>query len=386
MSRVALLILCLVCLPLIFEYAKAQSLSSSWIRVGYESNDTSVCEINTTLFTHLICGFGFWNPSSNEVYIDEIYSQCFNFSSIIKDQNPSIKTFVSIKGFGEDLHWWVTNSSFRTSFVHSSMQLARHDAFWRFPETDSDMEGMASIFQEWRDAARAEASDSNSTSDELILTAAVHYSPHSGNSSHPIESIRKNLNWIHVVAYDYTTLDSSNVTSAHSSLYNHSSRLNTDYAITQWIDIGVPSTMLVMGLACHGFAWNLKDPHNNAIGSPSTGPANINSIPLGMMPYKDIKTEIFGFFGGSTSVGYNDTYVINYYPHDFIWIAFDDVEAIKLRCLMPRQRSCVVTVCMKFPLMTIGSFPKQVRSLNSTHFSIQNPVLINIQGIYCDLQ
>ena len=42
----------------------------------------------------------------------------------------------------------------------------------------------------------------NSSKKELILTASVQYSPDLDTVSFPVDSIRSNLNWVHVMAYE----------------------------------------------------------------------------------------------------------------------------------------------------------------------------------------
>jgi hypothetical protein len=60
---------------------------------------------------------------------------------------------------------------------------------------------MGILFQEWRAAVNYEGKNSSQT--ELILTAAVQYSPDVDIASFPVDSIRDNLNWVHVNAFGY---------------------------------------------------------------------------------------------------------------------------------------------------------------------------------------
>ena len=59
---------------------------------------------------------------------------------------------------------------------------------------------MGLLFREWRAAVNSEAK--NSSKKELILTASVQYSPDLDTVSFPVDSIRSNLNWVHVMAYE----------------------------------------------------------------------------------------------------------------------------------------------------------------------------------------
>ncbi|KAF5469573.1 hypothetical protein F2P56_013637 [Juglans regia] len=185
------------------------------------------------------------------------------------------------------------------------------------------MTNMGLLFQEWQDSVNSEAK--NSSQQELILTAAVQYSPDVESASFLVDSIRSYLNWVHVMAYDYYMPEWSEITGAHAALYDPSSQFNTDYGIGAWIGRGLSASQLVLGLPFYGYAWTLKNPNYSAIGTPATGPAITDD---GSMNYKDIKGYIQRY--GAT-VMYNATYVVQYCIVGSTWIGFDDVEVVKIK-------------------------------------------------------
>ncbi|XP_054807832.1 class V chitinase-like isoform X2 [Prosopis cineraria] len=185
------------------------------------------------------------------------------------------------------------------------------------------MNNMGKLFQEWREAANSEAQ--NTSDPELILTAAVQFGSGSVFGSYPVESIRSNLNWMHVLAYDYYSPTWAKFTGAHAALYDPSSDVNTDSGIKEWIGRGVSANQLVLSLPFYGYAWTLKNPKDNAISTPATGPAITDD---GNVSYKDVKAYIQRY--GAT-VLYNSTYVVNYFSIGSNWIDFDDAEAIKIK-------------------------------------------------------
>ncbi|XP_035546708.1 class V chitinase-like [Juglans regia] len=223
----------------------------------------------------------------------------------------------------------VTNESYRKSFIDSSIRIARLYGFqgldlcWVSANTSSDMTNMGLLFQEWQDSVNSEAK--NSSQQELILTAAVQYSPDVESASFLVDSIRSYLNWVHVMAYDYYMPEWSEITGAHAALYDPSSQFNTDYGIGAWIGRGLSASQLVLGLPFYGYAWTLKNPNYSAIGTPATGPAITDD---GSMNYKDIKGYIQRY--GAT-VMYNATYVVQYCIVGSTWIGFDDVEVVKIK-------------------------------------------------------
>ncbi|XP_058180213.1 class V chitinase CHIT5-like [Rhododendron vialii] len=134
------------------------------------------------------------------------------------------------------------------------------------------MENMGILFDDWRTAVDRESKNSTPRS-LLLLTLTSHYLPSKNSTSYPMESIRRNFDWVHIVAYYYHLPTMENFTGAYSALYDPSSNVSTDYGIKEWISRGLPAEKMVWGLSYHGYAWTLADPTANEIGSPATGPA-----------------------------------------------------------------------------------------------------------------
>ncbi|KAK4836039.1 hypothetical protein QYF36_017738 [Acer negundo] len=201
----------------------------------------------------------------------------------------------------------VSNSSYRKSFIDSSIKLARLyrfqglDLSWVSANMSTDMSNMGVLFQEWKGAIDFESRNSSQTPlvltaavhySPLILTAAVKYSPNPGSASFPrfpIDSMQQYLNWVHVMAYDFYMPTWSNFTRAQAALYDPSSTTNANYGIGEWINGGLSADKIVLSLPFYGYAWTLVNPANNSIGAPATGPA---IKPEGVMTFKEIKDYI----------------------------------------------------------------------------------------------
>ncbi|XP_031249546.1 cysteine-rich receptor-like protein kinase 10 [Pistacia vera] len=318
---------------------------TNWIRVGYYWNlvDTiPVSEINSALFTHLICAFAGLDPVSYQLYLsplDEKYIS--NFTHTLKQKNPSIDTILSIggeKANSSTISLMVRNSSYRKSFIDSSVSLARLYGFrgldfsWIYPDTVSDEINMGILFQEWRAAISSEAR--NSSTSELILTARVRYSPLTSSGNYPVDSMQQYLDWVHVIASEYSRPPWNNFsTAANAALYDPGSVLNTDYGIRAWIDGGLSANKLVLGLPYYGYAWTLVNLAHNVIGAPATGPAIKQD---GFLTYKYIKNYIEQY--DSAHIMYNETYVVNYCLIGKTWIGFDDVEAIRAKISYAKEK------------------------------------------------
>ncbi|KAF7153364.1 hypothetical protein RHSIM_Rhsim01G0042400 [Rhododendron simsii] len=326
-----------------FPFSSAQT----WIKSGYwlRRSELPVTDINSSLFTHLICGFAGLNPSTYQLSISSSDAQSFStFTSTVKQKNPTVTTLLSIGG-GSVYSWtlpsMVSQSEFRKSFIESSIKTARSYGFdgldlcWPYLiwglNTRYEMANVDALFDEWRLAIESESA--NSSGSQLILTMTVQLSPYLDNASFPIESIKKNLNWVHVMAFDYYRPTSWNYTAAFAALYDPGIQWSTESGINAWIDGGLSANKLVLGLPFHGYAWTLVNSNDTAIGAPAKGPAITDD---GCMRYKDIKAYMQG--SGAVSE-YNAAYVVNYCVIGSSWIAYDDVEVVKNKVAYAKKRN-----------------------------------------------
>ncbi|KAJ9688916.1 hypothetical protein PVL29_014530 [Vitis rotundifolia] len=329
------------------------SHGETWIKAGYwyAGSESPIPDINSGLFTHLLCAFADINPTTYQLSISSSEEHYFStFTDIVKRRNPSIVTLLSIWGgkgptglsiFGERvnssmLSLMVRQPSYRKSFIESAMKTARlygfHglDLFWLWPNTESDMKNMGALLDELRAAVKLESR--NSSKAPLILTMAVHYVPTLYSVSYHIEAVQRNLDWAHIPAYDYYLPSRVNFTHAHAALYDPLSNVSTDFGIREWISKGFPASKLVLGLPYHGYAWTLVNPNHNGIGAPASG---IAMTADGSMSYKYIKWFLRSY--GATSM-YNATYVVNYVTIGTTWIGFDDVQAIRAKISYAKEK------------------------------------------------
>ncbi|KAK9269107.1 hypothetical protein L1049_000876 [Liquidambar formosana] len=308
------------------------SSAQTWIRSGYwtPSSEYPISKINSTLFTHLICGFAELNSS----YVLSFFSydqQYFSaFTDTVKQKNPSIVTLLSIADDGPSstsFSSMVSQASYRKSFIESSIKTARLYGFhgldfaWGPRGTRSDMINLGTLFDEWRAAVDSESRNSNES--QLILTMmTIEYSP----ARYPVGSIRRNLNWVHFLPSNLNIIPSvAKFTDAPGALYNPRSNKNIDFGIRAWIAGGLQANQLILGLYFFGYAWKLVNPKDDTIGAPAEGAA-ISSE--GYLTYAQIKQN-FQQCGGASV--YNASYVVNYCTIGSTWIVFEDVEAVRTK-------------------------------------------------------
>ncbi|KAF5445724.1 hypothetical protein F2P56_034755 [Juglans regia] len=338
---VALFLLILLYLPLKCHCSTPQSR----VKAGYYFMGVGnlISDINFNLFTHLICAFTHVNYSTYHLSINSSTEQQFStFAHTVKTKNPSVTTLLSIFVGREHLlnfFSMINQSSYRNYFVQSSIETARLYGFQGLDlrgvvptGTSSDMVNFGTLLDEWRVAVNSEAK--NSSNPELLLVMAGNRMPALGSVIYPIDSMRRNLDWVHVKAYDYYLPGRDRVTYFHAALYGPSNMANTDDGINEWKRRGFLPSKLVLGLSYHGYAWTLLIPQKNPVGAASTGPAVTKD---GSMGYKHFKWFIRNYVHEAVS-GYNATSVMNYCTFGFTWINYDDVEAIRAKVSYVKQK------------------------------------------------
>ncbi|KAK8637881.1 hypothetical protein V6N13_136337 [Hibiscus sabdariffa] len=324
-------------LLLMFLSFKLQSSSSeTWIKAGYwdSSGSLPVSDIKSTLFTHLFCAFAFVNSTSYQLFINSSNEQPFSsFTNTVKLKNPSITTLLSIWVARTETTFslMINETSRRKSFIESSIKIARFYGFHGLdlcgvePRNGTNMTSLGDFLDEWRAEVASESRSSGKT--RLLLTMSTNRLPNVNSVSYPIEPTNRNLDWVNIIAYDYSVPTIDRFTGFHAALYDPSGRANTDAGIREWLNRGFPAEKLVLGLPYHGYGWVLVNSGDNGIGSAASGPA----ITLdGSMGYKLIKSFIRNYGYGVEPV-YNSTYVVNFCKIGSNWINFDDVEAIKAK-------------------------------------------------------
>lgn len=158
---------------LVFQSLPSES-DESWFKIGYwySGSEFPISDVNSALYTHLICAFADVNASTFEISLSLANQQHFaNFTNTVKVKNPYITTILSTGGDQNSvtIHSMLSNISSRKPFIESSIRMARLYGFqgldlsWSAIETSSDADNLGQLFQEWRLAAKEEAQAAGKT-------------------------------------------------------------------------------------------------------------------------------------------------------------------------------------------------------------------------------
>lgn len=337
----------IITLLFLSSYVHSSNSQETWIRAGYwdSVSELPVSNINSALFTHLVCAFSRINSSTYHIHINSSKESYFStFTGTVRVKNPSVKTLLSIlarRGGLPTFSSMINQSSYRKSFIESSIYTARLYGFDGLdlsvgsvgPSMSINMTNLGILFDEWRDAIASDSRKSGKS--QLLLVMSATHSPAQHSATYPIGIMKRTLDWIHLVAYDYHVPAEFNFTGAHAALYGTSNWVNTDEWIKEWLRGGLSASKLVLGLPYHGYAWRLVNPNEKEFGAPSSGPGVTSD---GSMGYKNIKSFIQGYGYGAAAV-YNSTYVTKLFVVGSTWINFDDVETIKAKVSYAKENN-----------------------------------------------
>lgn len=309
----------------------------------YYESGMPVSDVDSSLFTHIFYAFADLNSTTYKISV-QTPSVASSFTSTLREKNPSVDTLLSIGGGAatpDDFSAMAIGSASRKAFIDSSIDLARSYGFsgldldWEFPESDADITNFATLLSEWHAAIAADATSSGKTA--LLLTAAVYYSStrtswRTGNTvDFPIMSIKENLDWVNVMAYDFQGPGwRPNTTYAPAALYDPSSSVDTNTGIAAWISAGLPGSNMALGMPFYGRAWKLVNPATDfGIGAAADGAASGNGIDSGgAITYKNINTFIED---NDAQTVYNSSMVTNYCYSGTTWIGYDGVESVEAK-------------------------------------------------------
>ena len=176
----------------------------------------------------------------------------------------------------------------------------------------------------------------SSSPQPLILRNISSYRPRTGHTRrNPLPS---NLDWVNAMCFDYHGSWDTSATGAHAALYDPSSNISTSFGIGSWLNSGVPSHKVVMGMSLYGRSWILKSLNQTGIGAPAVaaGPKQNLSAEIGIMFFSEIRDFIKE--KNATEVFDKKTVSAYSYSSNLIWVGYDNKESVAAKILFAKRR------------------------------------------------
>lgn len=327
-----------------YSQKKVVCYYGSWATWRPGNGKFDIEDIDTTLCTHVI--YSFVGIGSNGEVTTSDPGGLGRFTAL-RNRNPRLKTIAAIGGWSEGSARFssvVNNAVNRRKFVNNIVEFLKKYGFqgfdldWEYPTqrggSSSDRASFSLLIQELR-----REFDKYGYS----LSAAVPASKYVVETCYDMVELGKNLDFINVMSYD---LHGSwePVTGNNAPLYASPSEtgaaayLNVDSSISYWLEKGVPSEKIIMGVPLYGRTWTLRNQYYTGVGAPATGAGEKGPYTQepGMLGYSEV-CRLFQM-GGWTSV-WDSEHKVPFAYKGNQWVSYDNVESIKTKATYALQQN-----------------------------------------------
>jgi chitinase len=244
--------------------------------IGYVAgwrSDWTTDKFDATKLTHINYAFADVLEDGQVVSIHE--QDAYNFAVLdsLKLVNPDLKILISLGGWTRST--WFSDAALteesRRRFVESAVDFVKKygidgvDVDWEYPGSPGagnvyravDKENFTLMLKELREHLDKQSRIEGREDDPYLLTIAT------GASRGFLENTEMHkahqyLDFINLMTYDYHT-GGSPVAGHHTNLYPsasiHYTRGSADQSVQWYIDAGIPSEKLVLGVAFYGRYW-----------------------------------------------------------------------------------------------------------------------------------
>ncbi|XP_014210782.1 acidic mammalian chitinase-like [Copidosoma floridanum] len=248
-----------------------------------------ISDIDPTLCTHLVYTFIGIEENADVVILDRWADlpdgggkNGYAIFNQLRGTSPDTRTLIAVGGWNQGSRNYsvvAADPALRVKLADNLVRFARKYGFdgldfdWEYPNqregsSKADRRNFVLLLRELR--KRCDEAG-------LLLTAAVGGASSSAKKSYIIPEIVKYLDIVSLMIYDLHG-EWDNKTGINAPFYPGSWEtgderlLNVNESINYWLSEGATREKLVLGIPTYGRTFTLKDPKNNRIGAPTTGP------------------------------------------------------------------------------------------------------------------
>lgn len=239
--------------------------------VGYVGPDADPARIEAQRLSAAI--FAFAEIRDGRVELDARHEQAFaRLRDSLRQRNPEIKLLISVGGWGADGFSDVAlTGASRRQFARSAaaLLLKQHadglDVDWEYPghhesgikSRNADRGDFTALLSTLRSAFDRASAQHPGAPRHLLLTAALADSEYVDHVQ--LAAVARQLDWINLMTYDFNN-SLTPTTGNHAGLFRSAAShdthdRNTDRAVHQLLDAGVPAGKIVIGAAFYARAF-----------------------------------------------------------------------------------------------------------------------------------
>lgn len=327
--------------------AKVVGYYTSWAQFRRDSAKFVPEDVDGNLLTHVIYAFVKFDSLGNMVPVEHndlstskklgMYER-FNSLKII---HPHLKTLLSVGGErlkGASFLAVLSHAKTRHNLASSLVRFAVKHGFdgvdidWEYEKNSSKSRGSCHLLVEF--LADIKTAAKNQKQKDFIVTVVVGLRSVAG-ASKCMKKISNSADWLNVIGYDFHG-SWANYTDANAPLYRDNSDYSTyyvDHLIKKYLNLGVDSKKLVLGVPAYGRSYANVDlkksvkPRNKSRGP---GAAGKHTKQKGILSFYEISEllqagALVKVWDKITSTPYAYNLVTNE------WVSFDDEKSVSLK-------------------------------------------------------
>ncbi|XP_062559638.1 acidic mammalian chitinase-like [Armigeres subalbatus] len=351
MKSIALGALVLFCAFSMLEAAtdKVVCYFGSWATYRTGNGKFDVEDINPNLCTHIIYSFVGLDATTNTVKSldtwNDVSLKSLQRFIALKSKNPSVKLMLAIGGWNEGSTSYsnmAASSSSRKTFIDSVVNFLQTNGFdgfdidWEYPTqrggSAQDRTNFVTLLSELR---------TRFSSLGYLLSIAVGASKDLLSTAYNVPEINKYVDFVNLMTYDFHSFWDGK-TGHNAPLYaasweGSSSIFNIDASVRGWLDGGLTSSKLVLGVPAYAQTYTLASSGSNGVGASVSagGSAGPYSQQAGFLTYLEV-CEILKT--GYTKV-WDDVQKVPYAYLGSQWISYDDVTSIGLKVAYAKSKN-----------------------------------------------
>lgn len=311
-------------------------------------------DIDFNLVTHINYAFAKVDTAGNIILFDpwadidyrtdwntsKPYWGNFRAFTDLKQIHPNLKVLISVGGWtlSDTFSAMAENPTSRSNFVKSAVEFCKKyqldgiDIDWEYPGfaehngRPQDTQNFTLLLEELHKAAKKQ-------NPPLLVTIAAPAGPHH-YCNMEVNKIHNYLDWINLMTYDFHgPWGGDPITNHHSALYptkEGDPRFCVSAAVNYYLEQGVPSEKLVLGMPLYGRAFgNVIQNCVNGLHCPYNGPGGGTTQEVGMRFFYDIKQNLLSSYRLYWDDIAQVPYLYNLWNHEFI--TFDNETSLRLK-------------------------------------------------------